>query len=119
VKIIFLKRVSASLIDGILFWVVARLAGFSHGNLLVLWLFFEAAMVSEWEGYTIGKKMNGIKIMDDQGNPVNFSKAFIRSLAKVVSTLVFLLGDLWMLWDKDSRTWHDKLSRTVVVKHDR
>jgi uncharacterized RDD family membrane protein YckC len=28
----------------------------------------------------------------------------------------FFLGYLWMLWDRDGRTWHDGLTRSRVVK---
>lgn len=104
--------------DAALFWVVARLAGFNHGNLLLLWVLFEAVLISQWEGNTIGKRMLGIRVVTEKGNQVGFYRAFGRTLGKIVSTIFFLLGDLWMLWDKDSRTWHDKLSWTRVVKHD-
>jgi uncharacterized RDD family membrane protein YckC len=26
-----------------------------------------------------------------------------------------LLGYLWMLWDKERQTWHDKFANSVVV----
>ncbi|RCI69267.1 RDD family protein, partial [Pseudomonas aeruginosa] len=26
------------------------------------------------------------------------------------------LGFLWMLWDKDKRTWHDRYSESQVVR---
>ncbi len=29
-----------------------------------------------------------------------------------------LLGYLWMLWDPEKQTWHDKLATTVVVPAD-
>jgi uncharacterized RDD family membrane protein YckC len=32
-----------------------------------------------------------------------------------LSGIVCLLGYLWMLWDKEKQTWHDKLATTVVV----
>jgi uncharacterized RDD family membrane protein YckC len=28
---------------------------------------------------------------------------------------VFLLGYLWMLWDSEKQTWHDKAANAVVV----
>jgi len=28
---------------------------------------------------------------------------------------IFLLGYLWMLWDAQQQTWHDKLANTTVV----
>ncbi len=33
-----------------------------------------------------------------------------------MSNQVFSLGYLWMLWDDDKQTWHDKMVRSIVVK---
>jgi uncharacterized RDD family membrane protein YckC len=33
----------------------------------------------------------------------------------IVSAIVFLLGYLWMLWDPEKQTWHDKAAGSVVV----
>jgi uncharacterized RDD family membrane protein YckC len=33
-----------------------------------------------------------------------------------VSQLALLLGYLWMLWDPNKQTWHDKVAQSVVVK---
>jgi uncharacterized RDD family membrane protein YckC len=30
--------------------------------------------------------------------------------------LVFCLGFLWMLWDPNKQTWHDKVAQTYVVR---
>ncbi len=32
-----------------------------------------------------------------------------------MSAIVLLLGYLWMLWDKENQTWHDKMATSVVV----
>jgi hypothetical protein len=34
----------------------------------------------------------------------------------VLGIIPFYLDDLWILWDKDSQTLHDKVVSTVVVK---
>ena len=34
---------------------------------------------------------------------------------RIVSGFVCLLGYLWMLWDRERQTWHDKVANTVVV----
>jgi uncharacterized RDD family membrane protein YckC len=33
----------------------------------------------------------------------------------IVSAVVFLLGYLWMIWDSEKQTWHDKVAGSVVV----
>lgn len=70
------------------------------------------------EGQTLGKKALGIKVVkkDSQQAP-GYMSAFLREVVgKIVSSLVFGLGFLWMLWDKDKQTWHDKIAGTIVIK---
>lgn len=70
------------------------------------------------EGQTLGKKALGIKVVkkDSQQAP-GYMSAFLReAVGKFVSAIVFGLGYLWMLWDKDKQTWHDKIAGTIVIK---
>lgn len=70
------------------------------------------------EGQTLGKKALGIKVVkkDFQQAP-GYMSAFLREVVgKFVSAIVFGLGYLWMLWDKDKQTWHDKIAGTIVIK---
>ena len=55
---------------------------------------------------------------DDQGRggqPLSVGTAFVRSLMKLISGAVLLIGYLWMLWDPEKQTWHDKVAGTYVV----
>ncbi|MEC8486226.1 MAG: RDD family protein, partial [Actinomycetota bacterium] len=46
-----------------------------------------------------------------------FWRAFGRELfGNVISGQILYLGYLWMIWDKDRQTWHDKVAGTIVVK---
>jgi uncharacterized RDD family membrane protein YckC len=50
------------------------------------------------------------------GQPFDLKHAAIRHLVGYpLSTIVFFLGFLWMLWDPRQQGWHDKLARTIVV----
>ena len=42
------------------------------------------------------------------GRSIGYARAFIRWLVSLVSGVVILLGYLWMLWDREKQTWHDK-----------
>jgi uncharacterized RDD family membrane protein YckC len=67
-------------------------------------------------GQTIGKRMLGIRVIDfDTGGPIGFGRAVLRYLGRLVSALPCFLGFLWMLWDKEKQTWHDKFAADVVV----
>ncbi len=88
-------------------------------NILCLWVFwivYETILVSQWGGYTVGKKIMGIKVVMANGKQLDWVQAFVRSVSKILSGTFFALGYLWMLWDENSQTWHDKIADTVVVE---
>jgi uncharacterized RDD family membrane protein YckC len=69
-------------------------------------------------GQTWGRKIVGVKVVGkDTGAPLGFGKALGRTLLEsTISGWLCFLGFLWMLWDKDKQTWHDKIVNSVVVK---
>jgi uncharacterized RDD family membrane protein YckC len=67
-------------------------------------------------GQTIGKRVLGIKVVDARtGMPIGVGRAIGRSFARILSTIVFGLGYLWMLWDPNKQTWHDKIVSSYVI----
>lgn len=67
-------------------------------------------------GQTIGKRAMSIRVVDyGTGGSIDYTKAFIRYIGKILSGIVCLLGYFWMLWDKEKQTWHDKIATTTVV----
>ena len=68
-------------------------------------------------GQTWGRRIVGIKVVrSDDGSAPGLAKAIGRSLfAGFISANVFYLGYLWMIWDKENQTWHDKVAGTYVV----
>jgi uncharacterized RDD family membrane protein YckC len=109
----FLKRLAATFIDSLIFIAVGAGTGGVGG---LLWFVYETVLVAKWEGYTVGKKVVGIRVVPTSGHEVNLLKAFIRAVAQILSTLPLFLGYLWMLWDDKSQTWHDKIADTYVVE---
>ena len=68
-------------------------------------------------GQTLGKMAVGIKVVNNQGRKPGLARAALReSIGKTISTLVLLLGFLWVILDSRRQAWHDKLSGTYVVK---
>jgi uncharacterized RDD family membrane protein YckC len=57
-----------------------------------------------------------IRVIDaNTGGSIGYGRAAIRWLMKIVSGLACLIGYLWMLWDKEKQTWHDKVAGSYVV----
>ncbi len=70
-------------------------------------------------GQTPGKRVCNIRVIDfNTGGPLGFGRGLIRWVARIPSQFVCYLGYLWMLWDREKQTWHDKAAGSVVVPVD-
>ncbi len=68
-------------------------------------------------GQTLGMQIAGIRITNLQSGQITKGQAWGRYLFKaLISGLVFYLGYLWMLWDTNKQTWHDKVANTLVLR---
>ncbi len=67
-------------------------------------------------GKSYGKWLLGMRTFHITGKPAGFCIMLVReTIGKFISGMVFSLGYLWILWDPDHQTWHDKLVSTVVM----
>lgn len=97
----------------------AALAGIILVAYLVVIIIWVGYMVyfTGTSGQTVGKKAMKIKVIRKDGSPVGVGYALLReTVGKYISALVLNLGYLWMLWDQEKQTWHDKIAGTLVVK---
>jgi len=102
----------------------------------VLWLLYAAWLVcrpGRRNGQTVGKQGTHIRVVRNDGSPVDLTTALVRegigkalpfvlvTIPPVLSGLaaIYLLLDyLWPLWDHENRALHDLLARTHVVQFD-
>ena len=66
-------------------------------------------------GRTPGKMLLGLQVVNEDGTPVTFGIAFLRSVGYLVSGAIFYLGFIWAGFDKKKQSWHDKIAGTVVI----
>ena len=78
---------------------------------IVYFVFFIAG-----KGQTPGKAAVGIKVVDLFGKETGFARALFRAFGYYLSSLFFMAGFLWYLFDRSRQTWHDKLAGTIVVE---
>jgi uncharacterized RDD family membrane protein YckC len=120
----FWRRFAAAFIDGVLIGIVsfilqAIFGGNAGSGLTFLigigyYTYFHGST-----GQTPGDAALSIRVVSkDDGNPIGYGRAFVRWLVSIISGAVILLGYLWMLWDSEKQTWHDKLAGSVVVPAD-
>jgi uncharacterized RDD family membrane protein YckC len=112
-KATFFQRLIAIVIDSLVLGIGLL---FLHILGAGLWIIYETLLISQWDGYTVGKKVMGIRVVTATGEKVDWVKALVRALSKILSGIAFGLGYLWMLWDPKSETWEDKISETKVIQ---
>jgi uncharacterized RDD family membrane protein YckC len=138
-KASFLNRVGATLIDSLLIFAVAlpiilllSASGSLEGLLVISVLLIVVSFMygpffeSRPAGATPGKMVTGTRVVKlETGAGLTLGQAVVRQLCKglfsligqipFIGWIVSLLNYLSMLWDPAKMTWHDKLSKTVVV----
>jgi uncharacterized RDD family membrane protein YckC len=118
----FWRRFMAAWIDGLLLGAVTLPVSAATGMSpwvalleVVLALVYFGGLEGT-SGQTLGKRALSIRVVDaDTGDSIGVGRALARWFGRILSTIVIYLGYLWMLWDRNKQTWHDKLSSSVVV----
>ena len=67
-------------------------------------------------GWSPGKRMLRMRTIDAEGSPPGFRRGLKRTFGAVLSGSLFGLGYAWAVWDREHRTWHDKIAKTYVVR---
>jgi uncharacterized RDD family membrane protein YckC len=118
----FGRRFVAYLVDVILIGIVGGIlvaifgTGVGYGLDLLVGIAYFGYLEGGPKGQTLGKMALGIRVVDfSTGGPIGYGRGVVRYLGRILSGIVFLLGYLWMLWDKEKQTWHEKIATTVVV----
>jgi uncharacterized RDD family membrane protein YckC len=86
---------------------------YRSGLIVIASIFFTAF----WShgGQTLGMKAWRLQLIQTNGSPVNYQKAVLRFIYACISALPMGLGFLWMLWDRDQLSWHDRWTGTTIV----
>ena len=67
-------------------------------------------------GQTLGKRLLGVRVLDEGGAPVGYLRALGRFVATIVAALPFGLGLVMAGLRRDRRGLHDLLAGTRVVR---
>ena len=134
------KRLGAYLLDGVIPAVTLVFVGFFGGLLggllnqggastetvstmmmLVVWVVMAAylatALVLFCRGTTPGKYLLHLRVVRQDDSDAGFLTMLGREwIGKALSGLLFGLGYIWILIDRDHQGWHDKLVATYVVE---
>lgn len=126
----FWRRLAAYVIDGLLLGTaeltlltlvqtiaphdLQALANLLPVGIVLAWAYFSLFESSPMQA-TIGKLALDICVTDRNGDPIDFRRASIRYWAKLLSSLVFMLGWLMAAFTPEKRALHDFLAGTLVL----
>ena len=67
-------------------------------------------------GQTLGMRAWRFKVVKNNGAPLRFFDGLKRAVAALLSLVPAGLGFWWAIFDSDGLAWHDRLSRTRLVR---
>ena len=83
--------------------------------LILIWAVYEYLFVV-YGGRTLGMKIAEIRLSRFEGKPASFRQRRSRVLALYFSAASLMMGLLWALVDVDALCWHDRISRTYLIR---
>ena len=69
-------------------------------------------------GRTLGVEYEHLQVVNFDGYPISRKESRLRTLGYLISLGCFGLGYLWAVFDPDRLTWHDKISKTLIVERE-
>ncbi len=90
------------------------------GNMVVLlsislYLAYFTFMESSKMQATVGKIVMKIKVVNEKFEKLTFVNALGRSVSRLISGMIFGIGYLMVLFNKDKKALHDMIAKTYVV----
>ncbi|MBW7894626.1 MAG: RDD family protein [Opitutaceae bacterium] len=112
----FWIRIAASLIDIIIVGLVIMLTVPDMDSYFILILMLYSVVLWALKGTTIGGIICGLKVIRLDDRPVDWTVAIVRGLGGFLSLVVVGLGYIWVAFDREQQSWHDKIAGTVIVR---
>ena len=124
------RRLAAILYDSLLIiamWLITTLllvafindGAALQGPLFQFGLYFEACLFYSYfwrlRGQTLGMQVWKIKLVSPSLQTLSWQECFARLFFALVSVSMLGMGFIWMLFDPERLTWHDRASGTRVV----
>lgn len=114
----FWIRVGAAFLDLMLIMIPAGILGLFKFGPGVPFLIFVAYHAAMWvhKGTTIGGVICGLKVVRLDDRPIDWTVAIVRALTAFLSLIPCFLGFIWVAFDDDKQSWHDKVAGTTIVR---
>ena len=114
----FWIRLGALAIDLVLCCLVIHLLPWVHfrPSLCLLLLGAYGAVMWKLRGTTVGGSIFHLKVVRLDDRPLDWTVAIVRVLSCLLSLVCVGLGFIWVAFDDEKQSWHDKIAGTTVVR---
>jgi len=80
-------------------------------------IFYGFFLEGYWNGYTVGKKVLGIKVVKEDGSECGYTSSFLRNILEIIDGLFYyVIGFIFMASGDKRQRLGDRIAGTVVVK---
>lgn len=84
-------------------------------SFIIQMLYFALMESSKYQA-TLGKMALGIIVTDLEGGRISFGRALGRNLAKIISSLILMIGYIMVAFTSRKQGLHDLMAGTLVIK---
>lgn len=114
----FWIRVAAAFLDFMMIAIALGVLSLMHRGpgLLFVALAAYSAVMWKTKGTTIGGIICGLKVVRLDDREIDWGVAVVRALSAFLSFFVGGLGFIWVAFDDEKQSWHDKIAGTTIVR---
>ncbi|SRR5258706_6539563 len=87
----------------------------STTNCAIEWIYYAVLWSSPWQA-SVGKKICGLRVVDQNGSRISFGRATGRYFAGFLSAIILGIGFIMIAWTRRRQGLHDMIAETLVVK---
>lgn len=95
--------------------ISAAISAFGTVSFVIRTLYFSLMESSKYQA-TLGKMALGLKVTDMNGGRLDFVKALIRQVCKIISGMILLIGYIMAGLTEKKQALHDMIAGALVVK---
>ncbi len=102
-----------------MFGMIAGMVGAMGATIVLTFalivLYYTIMETSKFQA-TVGKLAVGLKVTDGNGEKLDFTKALVRNLCKIISSMILFIGYIMAGFTEKKQGLHDIIAGTLVVK---
>jgi uncharacterized RDD family membrane protein YckC len=94
---------------------IMAMAGISALISTIIWIIYYSLMESSKYQASVGKLALGLIVTDLNGNKLDFSKALVRNICKIISSMILFIGYIMAGLTEKKQGLHDLIAGTLVL----